>query len=154
MENLQEAADAEAQVGQNDNAQAGDGTNPAGSNGPGQAQGRGEGTWKPGDAQQKAASAGVSAGGPRPRAAETPVDFKPVVAASVADDKGQPVSSRPVKTPAETGTSHVALRDVMQSAEKDAADEVDQDRISRPEQAVVKRYFDDLRQQGSSAPAK
>jgi len=46
----------------------------------------------------------------------------------------------------------VQLHEVVQSADKDAADEVDQDRISRPEQAVVKRYFDDLRQEASPAP--
>jgi hypothetical protein len=72
----------------------------------------------------------------------------------VADENGLPISTRWVKAPAEKGTSTVALHDVIQSAEKDAADEVDQDRISRPEQAVVKRYFDDLRQEASPAPAK
>jgi hypothetical protein len=155
LQDLQEAADAgaEAQAQQNDNAQAGDGANPDDS--PAQAQAGGNGTWKPGDAQAKGAGApGISAGGPRPRGAETPVGFKPTIATSVADENGLPISTRWVKAPAEKGTSTVALHDVIQSAEKDAADEVDQDRISRPEQAVVKRYFDDLRQEASPAPAK
>ena len=78
--------------------------------------------------------------------------FEKTIAASVADEKGRLLNSRFVKTTAEKGTSRVGIHDVIQSAEKDAADEVDQDRISRPEQAVVKRYFDDLKQESAPAP--
>jgi len=157
LQNLQEAADAEAEA--QAQQQQGDGQNGNnGNNGNGgqqQAQAGGQGTWKPGDAQQHgngSGGPGVSDGGARPKGIETPVGFEKTIAASVADEKGKLLNSRFVKTTAEKGTSRVQLGEVVQSAEKDAADEVDQDRISRPEQAVVKRYFDDLKQESSPAP--
>ncbi len=158
LQNLQEAADAEAeaQAQQQGDGQNGNGNNGNDGNGQQQsAQAGGQGTWKPGDAQQHgngSGGPGISDGGARPKGVETPVGFEKTIAASVADEKGRLLNSRWVKTTAEKGTSRVGLHEVIQSAEKDAADEVDQDRISRPEQAVVKRYFDDLKQEPSPAP--
>ncbi len=159
LQSLQEAADAQAEAQaqqQGDNGPGGDGNGNDGNGaGPQQAMAGGQGEWKPGDAQGQGAGSGgpgVSAGGPRPKGIETPVGFEKTIAASVADEKGRLLNSRFIKTTAEKGTSRVGIHDVIQSAEKDAADEVDQDRISRPEQAVVKRYFDDLKQESSPTP--
>jgi hypothetical protein len=158
LQNLQEAADAqaEAQAQQQGDGQNGNNGNDGNGGQQQSAMAGGQGTWKPGDAKDHGAGSGgpgVSDGGARPKGIETPVGFEKTIAASVADDKGKLLNSRWVKTTAEKGTSRVELHDVVQSAEKDAADEVDQDRISRPEQAVVKRYFDDLKQEASPAPA-
>jgi hypothetical protein len=155
LQNLQEAADAEAEA--QAQQQGGNGPGADGNDGPnGQdanAQSGGQpGQWKQGEAKDHGAGSGgpgISDGGARPKGEETPVGFDKKIAASVADEKGKLLNSRFVKTTAEKGTSHVELQSVIQSAEKDAADEVDQDRISRPEQAVVKRYFDDLKQESN-----
>jgi hypothetical protein len=156
LQQMQDAADAQADANaqQGDNGQGnGNGNGQNGNQGgQQQAQAGGQGTWKPGDANQKGAGSGgpgISSGGARPRGEETPVGFDQKIAASVADENGKLLNSRFVKTTSDKGTSHVALKDVIESAKKDQVDEVDQDRISRPEQAVVKRYFDDL-QQGKS----
>ena len=42
-------------------------------------------------------------------------------------------------------TRPLEAANVVESAEKDATDEVEQDRVSKPAQKVVKQYFDDLK---------
>ena len=45
----------------------------------------------------------------------------------------------------EKGQSRVEFSNVVAAAEKEATDEVQQERVSRPAQNVVKKYFDDLK---------
>ena len=152
LRDLQDAADQAAQGnGQMADAQQDGDQGQGDGQGNGQQAGKGnngQGNWDKGDANQQGAGSGgpgVSAGGPRPKGIETPVAFQKELAPSEADEKGKFTSVRFVKAMSEKGSSKIEMSNVVDQAEKDSADEVDQDRITRSEQAVVKRYFDDLK---------
>jgi len=89
---------------------------------------------------------GISAGGPRPAATEAPFATKVEKAPSQTDPKGKILASTFVKATSKKGESTLAQKEVIESAEKEAADEVTNDRISRPAQNAVKKYFDNLKE--------
>jgi hypothetical protein len=58
--------------------------------------------------------------------------------------KGKILASTLVKADSIKGESKAELREAVQAAERDATDEVDQDRISRQAQQTVKGYFNSV----------
>ncbi|MBV8780048.1 MAG: hypothetical protein JO353_01510, partial [Phycisphaerae bacterium] len=50
------------------------------------------------------------------------------------------------------GESKAQLKDVAASAIKDPTDEIDQDRISRQAQSVVRKYFNSMEQDATTQP--
>lgn len=114
---------------------------------PGGAGGQG---WKPGDPNQNVGGqggggAGIAAGGQRPKGAETPVGFKSETAIGATDDKGKLLASTFVKALGKKGESTLKPGEVIEAAEKESAEEVEQDRIPRQVQKAVREYFDDLK---------
>ena len=106
------------------------------------------GPWRAGDPNNQGAGSGgpgISAGGPRPKGTEAPAAFKREQAPSQTIQNGKIIASHFIKASAEKGTSRVAASEVAEAAEKEATDEVEQERISKPAQKVVKQYFDDLK---------
>lgn len=90
--------------------------------------------------------AAVANGGRRPDAQESPFGTQIVKAPSQTDPNGKILASTFVKAVSKKGESTLAQKEVIDSAEKEAADEVIQDRISRPAQNAVKKYFDNLKE--------
>jgi hypothetical protein len=89
---------------------------------------------------------GVSAGGPRPAPTEAPFGVVPDKAPSQTDPNGKILASSFVKAVSKKGGSTLAPREVIDSSVKEAADEVTNDRVSRPAQNAVKKYFDNLKE--------
>ena len=125
-------------------------------NGAGQQQGQwgGQGQggqWQQGNPQQQQGQGGqggpaVAAGGKRPDPIAAPFGVKQELSASETIDKGEILASTFVKAPAERGTSHLQLSQAVEAESKEAAEEVDQDRIPRGAQKAVKEYFETLKQ--------
>lgn len=152
LQQMQQAADDAAAIAQGQQG-AGQGGNGNGNGPDGQGQMAGQpnnnlGPFAQGNPNGQAGGAGgpgVAAGGGRPRPLEAPSGFKQEQAPSQTIDSGKIIASSFVKALSDKGKSNVGLSDVVQAAEKEATDEVEQDRISKPAQKVVKQYFDDLK---------
>lgn len=71
--------------------------------------------------------------------------MKPEQSPTKTDEKGELIASQFIKAINEKGTSTARAQEVIESAEKESAEEVEQDRISRQEASIVKKYFDDLK---------
>ena len=79
-----------------------------------------------------------------------PFAVKKELSQSQTIEEGKILASSFVKAPADRGTSHVKLSDAIAAESKEAAEEVEQDRIPRGSQKAVKAYFDTLK----NAPPK
>ncbi|HWE92802.1 MAG TPA: hypothetical protein VG269_02405 [Tepidisphaeraceae bacterium] len=125
-----------------------------GQNGQGQQAGgqgkNGQGQWQAGDPQQQQGGQGgqggaaVAAGGQRPDPTEAPFQVQKELSASQTIDEGKILASSFVKAPSERGTSKVEFSKAIESESKEAADEVEQDRIPRGAKNAVKGYFETL----------
>ncbi len=101
------------------------------------------GKWKAGDINGKGegmGGPGRGAGGQASRE-NAPFAVKHENAPSVDNGKGRILASSLIKDNAPKGEAKAELQNVMQAAEKDAADEVEEDRVSRQARNVVQEYF-------------
>lgn len=158
-QDAQQMADAAAAMDQALQEAAGQCNNPGGDGNrqDGQLAGRrdGAGEWGQGDAQNKGAGMGgpgIGAGG-RGEKQLAPFGTKRENSPSQLDEKGRILANvfikdnQPIK-----GAAKADLKDIAAAAEQEAADEVDQERIGRSAQNVVKDYFGSL-QKEEPAPA-
>lgn len=127
-------------------------------------EGQGDAQW--GDQQGNQPGPGRGKGGNGPagwnqggqasgdRNYETPAPFgtKKENSPGERDAKGQILAGWFVKADAIKGDSHEKLKEVLASAEKDQADEIDQDRIPLSSQKVVRDYFNSMKD--NAPPAK
>lgn len=82
---------------------------------------------------------------------QAPYTVKRVLDPSQNIADGRVLASTLVKAGALRGEKREALKDVAVAAEKDAPDEVDQDRVSRKAQNVVKEYFRSMQEDAGTA---
>jgi hypothetical protein len=134
-----------------------------GANGqPGGQDGGGQGQWgaadgqnppqgagQPGPGNNKGGGKGFGGAGDK---AEAPYTLKQEVDTSERIESGKLLATTFVKASALKGENKLELKDIAANAEKDEADEIDQDRISRPAQGVVREYFNTM-ERDASAPA-
>lgn len=73
--------------------------------------------------------------------AEAPFTIKEEVSKSKDNKDGKIIAATFVKADALKGESKAAVKEVAESAVRDATDEVDTERVSRQAQKVVKDYF-------------
>jgi len=113
-----------------------------GANGQGPGQ-NGGGQWAPNGQVANNAQGGGQASGDRPMAAFAPGTFKPEYSPSQDQEKGKVLASTFVKADALKGESKAQLQQVLNdpTRQPDQTDEIDQQRISRQDQEVVKDYF-------------
>ena len=108
--------------------------------GQGQGQGKGQGQgpagWNPGG----------QAAGDRNYESPAPFGVKKENSPGERDAKGQVLAGWFVKADSIKGESREQLKQVLASAEKDQADEIDQDRIPLSSQKVVRDYFDSMKE--------
>lgn len=115
------------------------GNNPGGNN-------AGDQPWNPDVAevpQEGPGGAGIGMG-ERPRSDGAPFTIKQEVSPSIDDEKGKTLASYFVKADAIKGEARAELREVAEAGEKQATDEIDQDRIPRSTQNSVRDYFRSL----------
>jgi len=152
LEQMQQADGQQAQ-GQQPGQGQDEGTFPGaeGQDGQAQADGGGQnggvGAFQEGDPQgqgQGAGGPGQAIGG-RPKGTVAPFVVKPEQSPTKTNDKGELIASQFIKAVNEKGTSTAEAQKVIETAEKESAEEVEQDRISRQEASIVKKYFDDLK---------
>jgi hypothetical protein len=129
-------------------------------NGQGQGQGQGQpdqqqagnwqgqqGDWAPGDPNQQGGNNQGQGGGPgqamgdRTYKAQAPYGVKQEVSTSEDIDDGRVLASTFIKAKNEKGTSAAQLQEMVTPTEQEATDEVDQERVSRQAQKVVRDYF-------------
>jgi ribosomal protein L16/L10AE len=102
------------------------------------------GEWKAGDPNNRQ---GNGMGGPgqgnggHAQKEQAPAGFKPEIDPSQDNEKGKILASTFVKSDALKGDSKIELGQIIQSAQKDSTDEVDQEHVSRQQQSVVEEYF-------------
>jgi hypothetical protein len=121
------------QNGQNGNQQAnanGNGQQPWGQPQPGQGNGPNMG--------------GVGAGNNRPNPAVAPFSTKDQTDIQQKDEKGKVLASNFVKAGSLKGDAKMQLHDVLPPTDKEAAEEVGEQRIPRQDQDVVRGYFGNL----------
>ncbi len=141
QQNMQEAAE-----------QAGDNIGGGGNNGDtdgGKLAGREDGAnpWAQGDPKGKGAGMGGPGIGDGGRAAKNPSPFasKPEMDSSADNEKGRILASLYIKDNHPiSGKSGESLKDVAQAAEKDADDEVDNERIGNQAKSTVRKYFQSM----------
>jgi hypothetical protein len=131
-----------------------------GANGqPGQSN-SGQGQW-PGQPQQPGGQGGNGQGGNgqgghgfggEGAKAEAPYTLKEEIDPSERIGTGKLLATSYVKAGVLKGENKLELKQVAAAAEKDEADEIDQDRISRQAQGVVREYFNTM-QKDADAPA-
>jgi hypothetical protein len=134
------------------NGQNGQGNDGAGGQQPGKQGkpdgGQGVGQWgkgnngQPGPAQ--GGGPGMAAGNNRPAPEVAPFQVKNETDLSEKNDKGKVLASTFVKAGSIKGDAKMELHKVLPSADKEATDEVDEQRIPRQDQGVVKGYFGNL----------
>jgi hypothetical protein len=119
------------------------------SGGPGQGdQGQGQGNNngqgnQPGDNQGQPGGGGGNEGpgGGMMDVAEAPFTIKEEISKSKDNKDGKIIAATFVKADALRGESKAAVKEVAESAVRDATDEVNTERVSRQAQKVVKDYF-------------
>jgi hypothetical protein len=147
----QVAAGQQNQGGQDGQGQGQDGKN--GQNGQGQngngqqANGQGQQPWgqpqngQPGNGPNPG---GVGAGNNRPNPTIAPFATKDETDIQQKDEKGKVLASNFVKAGSLKGDAKMQLHDVLPPTDKDAAEEVGEQRIPRQDQEVVRGYFGNL----------
>ena len=63
---------------------------------------------------------------------------------TATSDGGELIASQFIKAPNVKGQSTAQLKDVIKSVENDPSDPVDQDRVSKQEEQIVKKYYDGI----------
>lgn len=110
--------------------------------------GNGPGPWGQGQNQQQGQALGggpgVAAGNNRPAPEVAPYRTKDETDIQQRDSKGKVLASNFVKAGSLKGDAKMQLHDVLPPADKDAADEVGEQRIPRQDQDVVRGYFGNL----------
>jgi hypothetical protein len=136
-----------AQGGQGSgNGQGGQGQWPSNNNNQQQPGGGG------GQGQQGPAGGGGKGFGSPGTKAEAPYTLKEEVDTSERIDSGKLLATTFVKASALKGENKLELKQIAAAAEKDETDEIDQDRISRQAQGVVREYFSTM-QKDAEAPS-
>lgn len=150
------ASDAQQVAAAQQNAgQEGDGQNPGqngqnGKNGNGQqpGNGNGPGPWGPGNNPQQglaqAGGPGRGAGNNRPPPEVAPYQVKDETDIHQRDEKGKVLASNFVKAGSVKGEAKMEMHKILPSMDKEATDEVDEQRISRQDRDAVRGYFDTL----------
>lgn len=123
--------------GNSDGSDASGGTSDKNGNGAGGLARGGQASWSPTPGK----------GGAKMGIAMAPATFKQELDPSVDNPNGKILASRYVKAGIDPGKSTAGLRDAALSAEKDAADDIDQDRVPREAQQAEKDYFSALQAQ-------
>jgi hypothetical protein len=131
--------------GQGDGQNGKNGQN--GQNGNGQqANGNGQQPWgQPQNGQGNGPNmGGVGAGNNRPNPAIAPFSTKNETDIKQKDEKGKVLASNVVKAGSLKGDAKMQLHDVLPPTDKDAAEEVGEQRIPRQDQDVVRGYFGNI----------
>lgn len=84
--------------------------------------------------------------GERRKGGATPYTTKKEVDKGEMDDKGKVLSSSFVKADSIKGESKEQLKQIIQSAQRDAADDIDRDRVPMQARDAVQKYFDSVQQ--------
>jgi hypothetical protein len=123
----------------------------------GQLQGRkdGAGEWAAGDPDGRFGAGlggpGIGAGG-RAKSAQAPFGTKSEVSPTADNGKGRILAINLVKdSNPQKGQSSISMKEAAEAAQREAADEVDQERVSRAAQNAVKNYFGSMEK--DEAPA-
>lgn len=152
MQQMQAVANDAAAVAAGQNGQDGQGNQPGqnpGANGNGQRWQGQAGQWGKGNNQQQGQAMGGgpgrAAGNNRPAPEVAPFQTKDELDPSQRDAKGKILASTFVKAGSIKGDAKMEMHKVLPSVEKDATDEVDEQRIPRQDASVVRDYFDSIR---------
>jgi hypothetical protein len=111
-----------------------------------------QGQWN-GQAGPAGANQGGQGAGDRTYKAQAPYQVKQEVDSSEDIESGAILANTLVKDRSIKGESKAQLSKVAASALNEATDEIDQERISRQAQKVVKGYFETLQHEAAAAPA-
>ena len=95
---------------------------------------------------------GGQGAGDRSGKQQAPYAIKPEMSPSQDEEKGRILASQLVKGEALKGESKEQLKEVAESALKEASEEIDQDRVSRQAQRVVREYFNSMQREAGGAP--
>ncbi len=143
----QDAAQAAADQANGQDGQGKDGQGQGNQGQPKNGQGQGQnGKWAQGDPKNKGqgnGGPGQVAGG-SPGVEEAPFAIKQEIAPVQNDEKGKFLASTYVKAGTIRGESKAQLEQAVQSAEKEATDDVDSEAISGEAKKAVKGYFGQL----------
>ena len=147
-QDLQQVQEAQQAAQQGAEAAAGQGGGQAGNGDQGENNGQqvaqGEMEWQAGDPQGNPGNGPGGAGigqGDRSAKQVAPFGVKPEMSPSQEDEKGKILASRYVKAGSIKGEMRQELTDVAQAAEREAADEVEAERVSGQARKVLKDYF-------------
>ena len=111
------------------------------------------GQWQGGANNGLAPNNGGQGAGDRSGKAYAPYTVKAEVSPSQDIETGRLLASTFVKAGTVKGESKEQLKEVAASAMKDATDEIDQQRVSRQAQKVVREYFSSMQKDTDGAPA-
>ena len=100
---------------------------------------------KPGQGQAQGGGPGVAAGMNRPAPEVAPFQTKEELDSSERNEKGKILASTFVKAGSIKGDAKMEMHKVLPSVEKEATDEVDEQRIPRQDAGVVRDYFGNIR---------
>jgi len=139
----QAAADAAAGLNGPGGNDSGDGTGGNGNQGQNPNPQGGQG----GQGPQAGWTPNPGKGGAKMGIAMSPATFHQELDPSKDNEQGKILASRYVKAGIDPGKSTADLKNVTASAEKDAPDDIDQDRIPREAQQAEKDYFSAMQQQ-------
>lgn len=120
----------------------------------GNCNGQGQGQWKPGgdkpfNGQESHGRGGGQGAGDRSYKAQAPYQVKQEKSPSQNNENGRILASTLVKAGAIKGESKEQLKEAARSAEQEAAEEVDTERVGKAAQGAVREYFRSL---GTDAP--
>jgi len=155
LQQMQAVANDAQEVAAAQGGAQGDGNQQGNNNGnrPNPQGGNGQGPWgqnqgQPGPAQGGAG--GIAKGNNRPRPEVAPFSVKNETDISDKLEKGKVLASTFVKAGSIKGDAKMQLHEVLPSVEKDATDEIDEQRIPRQDQDVVRGYFGNLQKDADS----
>jgi hypothetical protein len=111
-----------------------------------------QGQWN-GQAAPAGANQGGQGAGDRTYKAQAPYQVKQEIDSSEDIEKGAILANTLVKDRSIKGESKAQLSKVAEAALSEQTDEIDQERISRQAQKVVKGYFETLQHEAAAAPA-
>jgi hypothetical protein len=150
MQQMQAMANDAQQVAAG-NGQGANGGQDGGEN-PGQGgevkQGQGVGPWgkeNGGKGAGNGGGGGIAAGDNRPRPEVAPFSVKDETDISNKNEKGKILASSFVKALSSKGGAKMDLHTVLPTVDKEATDEVDEQRIPRQDQEAVRGYFGNLK---------
>jgi hypothetical protein len=149
----QQVAAGQQNGGGQDANQNGQGNQPNGKNGNGQQANAGQGQWGKDNGQNQGnggPGAGVGMGNNRPPPVEAPFQSKDETDTALKDEKGKILASSFVRAGSIKGDAKMQLHDVLPAIDKDATDEVGEQRIPRQDQEVVRGYFGNLEKDSTS----